>query len=52
MFSHIQEFVHFQAQPMHHVMAKYILELCLLNYYMCHYAPSLISAAAMYLALW
>jgi hypothetical protein len=36
----------------HHVMAKYLLELCLLDYDMCHYAPSLISAAAIYLALW
>ena len=52
MFSPIQEFVHFQALPVHHVMAKYLLELCLLDYDMCHYSPSLISAAAIYLALW
>ena len=52
MFSHIQEFVHFQALPWHHAMARYLLELCLLDYDVCHYAPSLISAAAMYLALW
>jgi len=36
----------------YHVMAEYLLELCLLDYDMCHYAPSLISAAAIYLALW
>ena len=48
----IYEFVHFQALPVHHVMAKYLLELCLVDYDMCHYAPSLISAAAIYLALW
>lgn len=52
MFSHLQEFVYFQALPVHHVMAKYLLELCLVDYDMCHYAPSLISAAAIYLALW
>lgn len=50
--SHIQEFVHLQALPVHHLMAKYLLELCLVDYDMCHYAPSLISAAAIYLALW
>lgn len=50
--SHIEEFVHFQALPVQYVMAKYLLELCLVDYDMCHYAPSLISAAAIYLALW
>lgn len=52
MFSLIQEFVSFQALPVHHVMAKYLLELCLLDYDMCHYSPSLISAAAIYISLW
>jgi len=52
-FSHIQESVFFsQALPVHHMMAKYLLELCLVDYDMCHYAPSLISAAAIYLSLW
>lgn len=40
------------ALPVHHAMAKYLLELSLVDYDMCHYAPSLISAAAIYLALW
>jgi hypothetical protein len=40
------------ALPVHHMMAKYLLELCLVDYDMCHYAPSLISAAAIYLSLW
>jgi hypothetical protein len=48
----VQEFVHFQAMPMQYAMAKYLLELCVVDYDMCHYAPSLISAAALYLALW
>lgn len=39
-----------RALPMHHTMAKYFLEQCLVHYEMCHYPPSLIAAAAMYLA--
>ncbi|KAJ9594521.1 hypothetical protein L9F63_014058 [Diploptera punctata] len=35
-----------------HMVAKYFLELCLVEYEMCHYPPSLISAAAIYLSLW
>jgi hypothetical protein len=42
----------FQALPVNHAMAKYFLELSLVDYDMCHYNPSLISAAAIYLALW
>ncbi|XP_043500284.1 G2/mitotic-specific cyclin-B [Polistes fuscatus] len=39
-----------KALPLHHTMAKYFLELCLVHYEMCHYPPSLIAAAAIYLA--
>lgn len=39
-----------RATPAHHVMAKFFLEQCLVHYEMCHYPPSLIAAAAMYLA--
>ncbi|XP_015607606.1 G2/mitotic-specific cyclin-B [Cephus cinctus] len=39
-----------KALPLHHTMAKYFLEQCLVTYEMCHYPPSLIAAAAMYLA--
>ncbi|XP_011876929.1 PREDICTED: G2/mitotic-specific cyclin-B [Vollenhovia emeryi] len=39
-----------QALPVHHTMAKYFLELSLVHYEMCHYSPSLIAAAALYLA--
>lgn len=38
------------AVPLHHTMAKYFLEQCLVHYTMCHYQPSLIAAAALYLA--
>ncbi|XP_014299577.1 G2/mitotic-specific cyclin-B [Microplitis demolitor] len=38
------------ATSIHHTMAKYFLEQCLISYNMCHYPPSLIAAAAMYLA--
>lgn len=38
------------AMPLHHTMAKYFLEQCLVSYNMCHYSPSLIAAAAIYLA--
>ncbi|KAH0540853.1 G2/mitotic-specific cyclin-B [Cotesia glomerata] len=38
------------ATSVHHTMAKYFLEQCLISYEMCHYPPSLIAAAAMYLA--
>lgn len=39
-----------KAHPLHHTMAKYFLEECLICYEMCHYPPSLIAAAALYLA--
>ncbi|XP_014603967.1 PREDICTED: G2/mitotic-specific cyclin-B [Polistes canadensis] len=39
-----------KALPLHHTMAKYFLEQCLVHYEMCHYSPSLIAAAAIYLA--
>lgn len=40
------------AMPLHHTMAKYFLEQCLVSYNMCHYSPSLIAAAAIYLAFY
>lgn len=39
-----------KAFPIHHTMAKYFLEQSLVHYEMCHYPPSLIAAAAIYLA--
>ncbi|THK32844.1 G2/mitotic-specific cyclin-B [Diachasma alloeum] len=39
-----------RALPVHHTMAKYFLEQSLVHYEMCHYPPSLIAAAAIYLA--
>ncbi|KYM98962.1 G2/mitotic-specific cyclin-B [Cyphomyrmex costatus] len=39
-----------KALPIHHTMAKYFLEESLVYYEMCHYPPSLIAAAAIYLA--
>ncbi|XP_029677855.1 G2/mitotic-specific cyclin-B [Formica exsecta] len=39
-----------KALPIHHTMAKYFLEQSLVHYEMCHYPPSLIAAAAIYLA--
>ncbi|KAF7398443.1 G2/mitotic-specific cyclin-B [Vespula maculifrons] len=39
-----------KALPIHHTMAKYFLEQSLVHYEMCHYSPSLIAAAAIYLA--
>ena len=39
-----------KALAIHHTMAKYCLELTLVHYEMCHYPPSLIAAAATYLA--
>ncbi|XP_078038482.1 G2/mitotic-specific cyclin-B-like [Augochlora pura] len=40
-----------KAMAIHHTMAKYFLEQCLLHYEMCHFPPSLLAAAALYLAL-
>lgn len=42
--------IYFKALPIHHTMAKYFLEQSLVHYEMCHYPPSLIAAAALYLA--
>ncbi|XP_076761496.1 G2/mitotic-specific cyclin-B-like [Xylocopa sonorina] len=39
-----------KALSVHHTMAKYFLEQSLVYYEMCHYPPSLIAAAAIYLA--
>ncbi|KZC12650.1 PREDICTED: G2/mitotic-specific cyclin-B [Dufourea novaeangliae] len=39
-----------KAQSIHHTMAKYFLEQSLMHYEMCHYSPSLLAAAAIYLA--
>ncbi|KAK9299492.1 hypothetical protein QLX08_007509 [Tetragonisca angustula] len=39
-----------KALPIHHTLAKYFLEQSLVHYEMCHYPPSLIAAAAIYLA--
>ncbi|XP_046428657.1 G2/mitotic-specific cyclin-B [Neodiprion fabricii] len=40
-----------KALAVHHTMAKYFLEQGLINYDMCHYPPSLVAAAALYLSL-
>ncbi|XP_017882720.1 G2/mitotic-specific cyclin-B [Ceratina calcarata] len=39
-----------KAVQVHHTMAKYFLEQSLVHYEMCHYPPSLLAAAAIYLA--
>nr|CAD7198609.1 unnamed protein product [Timema douglasi] len=39
------------ASSEQHAMAKYLMELCLVEYDLCHYAPSMIAAAALYLSL-
>ncbi|XP_033210737.1 uncharacterized protein LOC117168907 [Belonocnema kinseyi] len=39
-----------KALAIHHTMAKYFLELSLVHYETCHYLPSLIAAAAIYLS--
>ncbi|XP_066990889.1 G2/mitotic-specific cyclin-B [Anabrus simplex] len=39
------------ALPRQHVMAKYFMELCLIDYELCHILPSQIAAAAIYLVL-
>ncbi|XP_078040187.1 G2/mitotic-specific cyclin-B-like [Augochlora pura] len=39
-----------KAVALHHTLAKYFLEQCLVHYEMCHYSPSLLAAAALYLA--
>lgn len=41
-----------KAISVHHSMAKYFLEQCLIHYHMAHYSPSIIAAAALYLALY
>ncbi|XP_014219599.1 G2/mitotic-specific cyclin-B isoform X2 [Copidosoma floridanum] len=40
-----------KALPVHHTLAKYFLEQCLVHYEVCHYPPSLIAAAALYLSI-
>ena len=35
----------------HHNLAKYLMELCLIEYSMCHYKPSMIAAAALRFSL-
>ncbi|XP_047001968.1 G2/mitotic-specific cyclin-B-like isoform X3 [Schistocerca americana] len=35
-----------------YTLAKYFQEMCLLDYELCHFAPSCLAAAALYLALW
>ncbi|XP_054000798.1 G2/mitotic-specific cyclin-B [Hylaeus anthracinus] len=39
-----------KALSIHHTFAKYLLEYCLVHYEVSHYPPSLIAAAALYLA--
>merc|ERR1712002_695668 len=39
------------VEPMHHFMAKYLLELALVDYDMCHVPPSKVAAAALYLSM-
>ncbi|XP_046398884.1 G2/mitotic-specific cyclin-B2 [Ischnura elegans] len=41
-----------KAEAVHHNMAKYLVELGLLDYSLCHHPPSLLAAAALYLSLW
>ncbi|KAK7862000.1 hypothetical protein R5R35_013540 [Gryllus longicercus] len=35
-----------------HVMAKYVMEMGILEYELCHIVPSLLAAAALYISLW
>lgn len=39
-----------KALPIHHTLAKYFLEQCLVHYEVCHHPPSLIAAGAIYLS--
>ncbi|XP_011494160.1 PREDICTED: G2/mitotic-specific cyclin-B [Ceratosolen solmsi marchali] len=39
-----------KALPVHHTLAKYFLEQCLVHYEVCHHPPSLIAAGAIYLS--
>ncbi|XP_034948960.1 uncharacterized protein [Chelonus insularis] len=41
-----------RASSIHHTMAKYFMEQCLVHYEMCHHPPSLIAAAAIYFAFY
>ncbi|KAG8230933.1 hypothetical protein J437_LFUL002966 [Ladona fulva] len=41
-----------KAEAAHHNLAKYIIELGLLEYNLCHHPPSVLAAAALYLSLW
>ncbi|XP_071439197.1 G2/mitotic-specific cyclin-B2 [Hetaerina americana] len=41
-----------KAEAIHHNMAKYLVELGLLDYSLCHHPPSLMAAASLYLSLW
>ena len=41
----------FQATPEMHTMGKFLLELCLPDYSMLEFHPSLLAAAALYLAM-
>lgn len=38
--------------PLIHIMAKYIMEMGISEYDLCHVAPSLLAAAALYTSLW
>lgn len=40
-----------EAEDNHHAMSKYFLELAMVEYDMCHYKPSEIAAASLFLAL-
>lgn len=39
------------VEPTHHFMAKYLMELSLVDYDMCHVLPSKVAAAALFLSL-
>ncbi|KAK4315759.1 hypothetical protein Pmani_013036 [Petrolisthes manimaculis] len=40
-----------RVDSLQHTLAKYLMELCLPEYSMCHYKPSMIAGAALYLSL-
>ena len=48
---HILLFLCFQVDTNHHTMAKYLMELTLIDYDMAHYHPSEIAAAALCLSM-
>ncbi|XP_049789337.1 G2/mitotic-specific cyclin-B1-like isoform X5 [Schistocerca nitens] len=41
-----------QLDEVTYTLAKYFQEMCVLDYELCHFTPSCLAAAALYLALW